>query len=313
MSNEKCFIVVHRNIIYYFQNITSSDEIPCCRQCSCRKDCVYTANCCPDAPVQLTSNQSAFPCLTTFMFVHERRPFKPKDYYYIPSASYRFIDKCPTTELNETLVNLCSNPQELSDVVVVTSKSNGLTYGNRYCALCHGQNDVHSWVLHVNMLSCPRIHQQKFKTFQARDEFVWKFCSVNLLPPQSLVAKESRCFSTTDMINDCNKTGLWKVYDKNIEQACLSNANFFTDQFMLQYRRASSALIFRNIYCYQCNLDRKEVSSGLCSASLLDISYDKAFMSFLLIIDMYRPKLLQDCQSFEIYDPLLVCNFVLNI
>lgn len=285
--------------------------MPCCRQCSCTEDCVYTANCCPDAPVQPNPNNSAFPCLTTSKFLRKRRrPDITTLSFY--DSSYRFIDKCPRSERNLTLARLCSKPTDLSDLVVVTSNENGLTYANIHCASCHSQSDVQNWIVYVYIPSCLDFLKQNFRSFNERDAFVAENCTFYLAPPKQSAGTISRCFyHSRQLVSHCNATGLWKVYNRDIEQACENNVS---KHYVVSIKQRAGGIVYSNSFCYLCNEAEYHPSSGLCPASVFQEPYDKTHLSMLTIINMYATKTKnhQDCTSSEIYDPLMVRHVLLS-
>ena len=165
------------------------------------------------------------------------------------------VTKCDPVFENETVKVFCTNPgaDGTFDSLIPVNDS-GVTYRNRFCALCNNIADwsyLLSWDLEIN---CGTILQLPDKNL--RQTIKEKHCNMNFMPPKSIPVDECKIIPYT--ISECNVTGKWERYDPVIEARCHS----FVDPFNQTYA---------NVFCYLCNtLMENQLEPSICQFPEVD-------------------------------------------
>ena len=146
-------------------------------------------------------------------------------------------DKCPSTT-DSSLKNLCYN--ESFDILNIDSYmylfKDGW-YRNKHCAVCNNETVSDDKRISLEVVHCEQ------STFDIN--------VYSSIPEMQESLRMSKCNLQFDLweersicpdynaISQCNVTGMWDVWDEEVEMTCKSYDNKF--------------LIFRNIFCYACN------------------------------------------------------------
>ncbi|CAG2241137.1 unnamed protein product [Mytilus edulis] len=163
--------------------------------------------------------------------------------YYAVTAIFPMVTSCPYGS-NDTEIELCArNPTTVERMKTphVTSTNIPLTYLNKHCASCHGHTTYHQWDLNI---SCYLFSDYNFlSTYQqVIDEAMEKQCfimyQIDTLPVRNCSQNEEIHF------NKCNMTGMWDIFDPDIQYACEST-------YKLVYK------VYKNIFCFICNPIRR--------------------------------------------------------
>lgn len=194
----------------------------------------------------------------------------------------------------------CEEPKELQDLIVVSNPANGRVYKNKHCARCNNVENYVSWML---LVQCPEIASFSFETFEERDKYVAEYCSVLPLPPNRRAGDLSRCSLDENIIAECNSTGKWNYFEKEIEKACLhdrvgQNVVFTEDHFL-------GAQTYANVYCYLCNNPRGKVKEDICIARNYSENLKNYFITFTALLDIPEENTQlknRHCRVFEIWD-----------
>ncbi|KAL3832443.1 hypothetical protein ACJMK2_024085 [Sinanodonta woodiana] len=248
----------------------TEQEISGCGPCSCDVDCWSRGDCCVDLPyLYLTSS-----CQSTQLI------FNGSNAQVDTNNKLEMIASCPEKNLYLEMKEKCDgfrNDWALLDNDIqapVTSVITHVTYRNKYCAMCHGDHDVIRWdrfaecetPFDINIISTVSEFENAFsenncfllyefpssvqpiplrrciiewacKNFQPGDVFLEDFQNIFCY-----ICNPSIATVYHDVIIDrCNLTGEWQLYDKGLEDGCLN---------LPSIRRLRP---FKNIYCMLCN------------------------------------------------------------
>ncbi|CAC5383743.1 unnamed protein product [Mytilus coruscus] len=155
------------------------------------------------------------------------------------NALFPMVTSCPFGSSN-TDSELCTRnttTMERMTAPHVTSTNIPLTYLNKHCASCHGETTYHQWDLDI---SCYLLSDYNFlSTYQlVIDEAMEKECIIKYQIDTIPVRNCSQNYKI--LYNKCNMTGMWDIFDPDIQYACESTYN-------LNYK------VFKNMFCYMCN------------------------------------------------------------
>ena len=211
-----------------------------CPNCECDYACVRRGDCCPDVFFKFP----ALRCVnrTIIKAIDE----KERDQQY----SELMVTTCPA-ERNENIRQKCEAGDTISRLqnFPVTARNNfALTYYNKYCAECHGVDDVYQWSLDINCNMTADFNYLSTLEEVILLAFEHKCIFQTYLPKAHLTESlPENCDSANidelenkTLFTKCNETGLWEKLDPDIKYACESS-------FRGVYR------IFKNVFCYMCN------------------------------------------------------------
>ena len=162
---------------------------------------------------------------------------------------YWMVSKCRRPVKDRRIKEMCENPPNDEDsfesVYPILSTETEYFYKNRFCAICDGIDpasiiDSH-WTVDV---SCGDFISV------ATDNLLKKLkkenCTIISVPPdKENMIYDNICYLPPFQISQCNVTGKWSKYDKDVELACRS----YTDPFNSTYK---------NYHCYVCNVATPE-------------------------------------------------------
>ncbi|XP_069121320.1 uncharacterized protein [Argopecten irradians] len=217
------------NFIKYHQ---PSPNLALCPQCSCAKDCVQNGTCCPDVmfsfPIPVCKDKSIIKSVylgndQSHMIVdcHEKSPQQTKEKCY----------------KNFTDAEMMQNPP-------VTYTKYAFTFRNKHCAECNGIFFNYSnWGIDI---SCQMVSD--FNFLSTYEEIIDKAkesnCNVMYDEDEDTsryICEEFKELNDWPMAkSECNITGTWLKYDRDIESACNSDYSI-TDNG------------FTNVFCLMCN------------------------------------------------------------
>lgn len=190
---------------------------------------------------------------------------------YLDSQAYEMVVSCPVRSLHTSVYEKCKagfQNKRMIDSIPVTSNSTGITYSNKYCLICNEleTNGVLLWV--PIFISVRRQHQRWFVRNPhtiLEDLVSVPHGSTNIIfqPPPIQYARPCQ---KLDIIK-CNQTGLWEVFNNQLDDICRSGPNIPIIHKINQKNK-----IFKNIACVHCNLNDKIQDIQCDSDSLSDNS-----------------------------------------
>ncbi|XP_033737299.1 uncharacterized protein LOC117325290 [Pecten maximus] len=225
--------------------------LSCCVPCSCEDTCVITGSCCIDKALAGDSldvlYQKGSSCVLSQLKPFEENGLNTMDHYLM-------IGDCQKTFVDENIARKCRSgnvtPTDVTNYLPVSSVRTNETYRNRYCGYCNWEHDkdLINW---KTSFSC-RGSQFVFP-HQARELFSFIInedgCNLFYHPPD--VPVPFPCEDETYMYTECNVTGLWTEYNRDIDWACRHYRN--TYEYADTY--------YKNVFCYICNTNASIIPS----------------------------------------------------
>ncbi|KAK3598592.1 hypothetical protein CHS0354_039614, partial [Potamilus streckersoni] len=226
--------------------------------CSCFYTCHRPA-CCLDHPYSAVP----YSCVNVLVY--------PKHVHF--KSEYQMVTTCELHGLHYAqLCNMNTNTSLTFDDPILTSIKSGRTYKNKYCALCHleQESDLVSW---ASNLYC--IHDLTKVAMTSLDIMTLLVSNIRngtciiAYFPGRLLNSDQRCLfdkinSAPERIQTCNVSGLWMDFDADLSWAC--------EHFDLPYRG------FKNVFCYICNpsivSERKKYYIDHCNKTGLWQNFD---------------------------------------
>lgn len=206
-------------------------EIPhlICPDCSCDPTCLRKGDCCLD--IFLSFNVE---CVnTTIMSYFENEAdFDDEDTFLMKTS-------CPEgTDI--TIREKCEGFKTTSEQFVqlpVSSSVSQYTYLNKFCAECHNESEVNSWLLQTDCLE--NVDFNMMSDFaDIIETMINRKCKISSYYNNQFVTGCNMIY-LGKTINSCNVSGTWALYDETIEWGCLN--------FDSYYR------VYKNVFCYMCN------------------------------------------------------------
>ncbi|CAC5408013.1 unnamed protein product [Mytilus coruscus] len=237
-----------------------------CEICSCNKNCIKEANCCPEVLL----HQPKRICFDGIIY----RPAM----HYVKATTYnrfKIVKECPPYSPVDIRMK-CTKNRNVTErfmAIPMTSLNTHLTYDNIYCARCNndGQN-LESWYLDFQ---CKM--KINFNILSSVDEIVTLViqnnCTIITSPVSNQKSFIESCNSKS-VISECNQTGTWLNEDDAVLHACQS-----VDQ---------PIGMFKNVFCYICNppIGHKEVITS-CPSNNHNISLFQLCNNSLPSASMY--------------------------
>ena len=235
------------------KEVPSRSETSCCLPCSCSPSCKDFGNCCDKNKMNHSKCHSA-------VIDH--------NHLYIIKRSYLMVDRCLAVS-SETDCKARALEPWGSLYPVYDAAADRIFY-NRACAECSGVVNYTYWDLIVN---CPKT--EYFSHERILGALLGQQCVISFKPPKEVVIERHICYE--DSINRCNVTGNWKVYDADLETACLRWNAPVGEQQSLRF-------MYANVFCKICN-GHEHDSELLCTKLLAKA--DVSTFSFSTLIN-YR-------------------------
>ena len=273
---------------------------PCCEDCSCEDSCWETKNCCPDKEV-IDTRMPVENCHVTI--VKKRNKNMLYNGLYFGIKAYRIVDNCPESEQNVSIINRCTllDINHISDYNWVSNFSTGTIYQNKFCAACHGETGLTEWLMEAR---CEDVLYSNFSDLKSL--LLSEKCDLINREPSG-IADHPYIQCAVPFYSRCNQTGLWEIYDQDIEWACnIHEATFLEVEF-------NHIDVYKNAFCYACN--RREIASAtaICKIDIRTIRTDFSLVFSTLIdyrrddyLESYQPASDFACEVNEMFDPYLV-------
>ena len=168
--------------------------------------------------------------------------------------AYYVIDNCPESEQNISIINKCTlaDIDHINDYRWVSDNSSRNIYQHKFCAACHGRYGLTDWQLET------RCQDLLFSSFSHLNSLILSGeCDlINREPGTGINELYEIC--TIPFYTRCNQTGLWTMYDPDINWACeIHNSVFFVDQ-------NGNVILYKNAFCYACNVPAIENTPTMC-------------------------------------------------
>lgn len=284
---------------------SSNKYTSCCQECSCDSSCIMFGTCCPDYDVpddvKITQQPTCAPV---------RRIMNTDSHLDFETAAvfYRFVDFCQkTTDDSDVSYQLCYHPANLVDHIPVVTKAGDKVFRNEHCAKCNGYDNIVFWQLFVGS-DCSHIIDKTFKSVIDRDKFIRENCILSAIPPTFLRSGLVQCPNPDNINTECNKTGRWLKYEKDILTNCEKTFPVFTSNGFFLPKSKLAGLALSNPICYLCNFPRPSVSD-VCIGGVGQIKTSQASLIVLIRhIEKHDKKTVKEniCSSSEVFDPYLV-------
>ena len=191
--------------------------------CSCNLDCHVINSCCAEKPYSYLP----FTCTRLHLLSRNRAA----------GINLNIIAECPPS------ATVSKRRKCTTDTFApVLSHTTKLLYRNIHCGACYEANTNDLEPLEMS-LACAA---NTSASVGLRERITDDMCTVwyNMPHKQGLTVTHSYCqMNPNALVSECNKTGLWKTYDRDIEWGCKH-----LDMQYMQYK-----LQFKNVFCYICN------------------------------------------------------------
>ena len=231
----------------------SKSIIPCCRPCSCDKDCSRTRNCCTYEMDTYSRDTNNVSCVKAT--VH-RIPFDPPG-----TAWYYMVDTCPD---GRSCYNLSNNVTK--GIYPHSSSAKGLIYLNKECGHCNNDFDLIPWV--PGFVCKPEFSDVHLITLSSRvenlmtDQFDDKNCFYRFLPGKGIDATTEECFPESNIIRTCKPFKSVEISEDYRKKCEMFNATYRVPQ------RTGINLVYSNVYCALCSGQDREDICGDDSAPI---------------------------------------------
>ncbi|WAQ97230.1 hypothetical protein MAR_029920, partial [Mya arenaria] len=219
----------------------------CCGACSCDLEvCLDTNNCCLDIilnystqfPPQTKLSKSCIP-----LEIGQTSGVGYRSHMYAVSSCTRHKDQSEYININK-----CENKYvaggvgSVIDIVPCFDRLNRTLFRNRHCAYCNGVLDVDLEYFNTSLTCETLIDGSRDETVLLDKILEKRSCKIAFHPEP-----EFEIYSCTGAVNSCNQTGLWTIYNADIEAACLAYTSVYSLDSLSELSR------FKNIFCYICN------------------------------------------------------------
>ena len=222
--------------------------------------------------------------------------FSPEETDYSSYHAFSVISKCDPEYEDQKEIDKCRNPDpDLASVVPVTeSATNYRHFKNKHCAFCNfvdKNSPLIYWKLQIQSN-----HLLKFPKRNLLQELKKTRGNIFFKSPKYLLVYECDL-----LIDTCNVTGRWGVYNGIVKKACES----YNDPFNFTYK---------NVFCYMCNEKIENIQTGLKKDTRCQNKFDiPETPQFSAILDIEFVKEGHSgnhliCEDDELQDHYLVCN-----
>ena len=243
-----------------------ASQRPCCLNCSCADDCYQYDNCCPDKAAQdanltaidgdgersreTTIVKARFACQTPQLIPTLQTDLEAKSYYMINRCNKRYLGlrriiKC---EKDLTFGSI------LEQIPLYVPEKN-ILYKNVHCAVCNFERIKKARFAEANL----RCQQDVFGEFIGLGEpaDIFAFIIDNRVPACNIFFEVPNDLENPDLgvtecspvdVSACNMTGIWKLYDAELEDVC---RNYYAP--WTSARPDRSQTVYKNLACLKCN------------------------------------------------------------
>lgn len=239
---------------------------PCCLNCSCSDDCYQYDNCCPDKTAQVanlttiagdgvgslekTFVKARFVCRTPQLVSSSQADMEAKSYY--------MIDRCDDSYLGLRRKIKCEADWNLGsflEQIPLYVPEKNILYKNVHCAACNFERLKKARFAEANL----RCQQDALGEFiglgDPADIFAYitdnraPACNIFFEVPNDLQNPELGVTECSPIdVSACNMTGLWELYDAELEDGC---RNYYAPWTSVQKYR--SRIVYKNLACLKCN------------------------------------------------------------
>ncbi|XP_045199225.2 uncharacterized protein LOC123553603 [Mercenaria mercenaria] len=269
----------------------------CCGPCECADICIEKNTCCKDKK-RLDDNKHVMTqqCIPASYSQESIQVDRSTPFYFART-------RCPDEFIDLNLKEKCEGrkPKSLKEITLVSSEDRSIIYKNKFCGLCHGDNKTKAWeiVAHKSP-NCRTITSKQNINLTFITEHILSYCTLTFVKPSDVDLRSVMCFDKSLVINHCNQTGEWEIYDSNLESLCLNppESVYYMD-------KSDSNPVFANLYCFLCNMKASRVPQR-CSGNYGRLPTEPLFT----LIDLNRwtePASLQEnkCRTDQILDTFL--------
>ena len=199
----------------------------CCTSCSCDPSCSDLGNCC-DNRLNVDRKRS---CYDPFVTNERQLPLSNETGYWL-------VDRCSNSSSDTHCKSTTSEPW--GSMYPVYDAETDVSYFNLHCAKCNGVKMFTYWDVGV---SCMQSHVS-YSNAVIVGGLLGKGCEVTFTPPRGQLDKQV-CY--TNLIQQCNITGLWKdnMYNAEVEAAC--------SRVYSPTKVQGTQDIYANVFCILCN------------------------------------------------------------
>ena len=227
----------------------------CCLPCSCDAKCGMIGTCCDK------HENIGYMCHSPVVKQMNANETNDLD------LGYFMVDKCLETKKECTELGAAS----WGPLYPVYDPVSEMIFYNSQCAECSGVTVFTNWEIN---LVCRVIDINNVLVRRALQGQLNQLCELRFTPPRTMDKFKHLCSDT--IIDRCNVTGKWKVYNAQLEEAC---ARWYSPMV-----ERSGYLEFANVYCQLCNgydfdpeeecvVNIPERGSGELAAYTLSIDY----------------------------------------
>ncbi|XP_072034137.1 uncharacterized protein [Amphiura filiformis] len=213
------------------------------RGCHCDSACQYFNDCCYDYIT--TYNAKIENALRRSIFDDHVIKLKDWECLELNQASYWVVSRCDTG-VTGIIAERCHNPvcnDTLSSVPV--TDTNGITYRNVYCAMCHNVEmpNLTAWKVEASCDPAMELLLEDSNLSAPDMDVICSTCKVSISVPQTLIENPiASRICKSNMISTCHKTEL-AVQDSKVQAMCDS----YTAMISI------NGTIYKNPHCFMCN------------------------------------------------------------
>ncbi|BFZ01119.1 hypothetical protein BsWGS_04158 [Bradybaena similaris] len=237
-----------------------------CFPCDCRKPlCEFYGTCCPDMPSEDSNTVFVDASPTTNQRLLKSNDNRITHFNTDTSVNvvcdgndghYELFKKsCPPNYLDDDVNSKCQNDISLAELdtdtfLHVTDNITGYIYYNEYCATCNSVSQFTTWDLLVECMSYMSVFPARtpgelLRLSLASDSG----CTTSQWSPIDYAAYscENSWFTRT-VVDTCNVTGEWRVYDENVARACADTSG------LVSRVKVDEDQMYKNVFCAICNM-----------------------------------------------------------
>ena len=275
---------------------TINPQPDCCSSCSCNTStCSVYDTCCVSVLDSLPNIIESMDTLRMSCVLPQFRPVQ-KGVRNAPDHVRMFTVCNPGVQSPDDIKEKCENADIYRDLLTKVPVSDTVTwfaYKNKYCASCHGVPEHQQLFWRVD-IQCDDAFQANNILTLLEDVEDSITCNLIYILPHNTVTSSLTC---PVLISTCNETGLWQMFDEEIEAAC----HAYTTPYRTDYK---------NVFCFMCNVDDIAKANEQCADSPKPFDFP-TFSAYLVLpsTDRTEEPSTSSCEPDEIYEPVTVRSF----
>ncbi|KAK0058017.1 adhesion G-protein coupled receptor D1 [Biomphalaria pfeifferi] len=180
--------------------------------------------------------------------------FRPKELRceWSPGELFLHVRSCPMSYRDADIQHKCEVNDYYSEYLLetnarVSDDTTGVSYYNKYCAICNNIHMFTPWAISVYCLHFLDLYKATSDHDLLKLSLEEPNCQQRDIPPHMDYWTCQKDWYGP-VIDSCNVSGTWVNYDSDIEINCVTSSNDLT-------RRVSVGIsVFKNIFCAICNL-----------------------------------------------------------